>query len=112
MPVSNEPPKIDNGGENPDNFSHWDIYNAFNPLAPSQKAGDSAEAYQKMATRWSNAASFFGARILQSSSAAWEGNAAEASRTAITNYVQRAEELTDAITALHQQTTTAIDGVT
>ncbi len=108
MSVSNESPKITDGGEHPDRLSYTQIYQAFEPLNTGKAPAD---LYDHLATRWSNAASFFAARILQSSSAAWQGNAADASRTAISNYANRAENLTDAIKALHSQTTSAIDGV-
>lgn len=110
MAVSNEPPKITNGGENPDNMSHWDIYNAFNPLNPGT-AQTPEQQYGDIASKWSEAASFFASRIRQSSSAAWDGKAAEASRTAISNYATRAEDLTEALNALSAQVGAAKDGV-
>lgn len=110
MGVTNEDGQIPHDGENPDNFSHWDIYNKFHPLDTS-KAHTASQNYSTLASQWSSAASFFAARIRQSSSAAWQGKAANASRDAISNYAQRAEDLTEALNALATQVTSAIDGV-
>ncbi|WP_067887128.1 WXG100 family type VII secretion target [Nocardia vaccinii] len=110
MAVTNEPAQIPGGGENPDSFSHWEIYNKFNPLNTSN-GHTAAQHYNDIASKWSAAADFFASRIRQSSSAAWQGNAAEASRTAISNYAQRAEDLTEALKAMSAQVTAAVDGV-
>lgn len=110
MAVTNEPGQIPGGGENADSFSHWEIYNKFNPLNTSN-GHTAAQQYSDLASKWSAAADFFASRIRQSSSAAWQGNAAEASRTAISNYAQRAEDLTEALNALSAQVHAAVDGV-
>ncbi|MQY19493.1 WXG100 family type VII secretion target [Nocardia macrotermitis] len=108
--VSYESAKIPGNGENADSYSHWDIYNKFNPL-DTNKAHSALQDYDKLAQEWSAASAFFASRIQHSSSAAWQGKAADASRTAISNYTQRAEDLTDALKALSTQVTTAVDGV-
>lgn len=110
MGVTNEPGQIAGGGENPDSFSHWEIYDKFNPLNTTN-GHTAAQNYADIAKRWSAAADFFASRIRQSSTAAWQGNAADASRTAISNYAQRAEDLTDALKAMSTQVTAAVDGV-
>ncbi|WP_040817931.1 WXG100 family type VII secretion target [Nocardia jiangxiensis] len=110
MAVTTEPGQIPGDGEHPDNFSHWDIYNKFNPLNTAN-GHTAAQQYNDLANKWSAAADFFASRIRQSSSAAWQGNAAEASRTAISNYAQRAEDLTEALKAMSAQVTAAVDGV-
>ncbi|MQY20443.1 hypothetical protein [Nocardia macrotermitis] len=109
--VAYEPSKIPDGGENPDSWTHWDIYRAFNPLN-TVNAQQAATTYAKIAKDWSSAMSYFVGRINQSSTAAWSGAAAEASRTAMTNYGKSAEDTTDAINALADNVTTAIAGIT
>ena len=110
MGVTNEPPSITDGGENPDSWSHWDIYNAFNPLNTTN-GHTCSQNYSQLASGWESAVTFFNARIKQSSDAAWQGAAAEASRTAISNYVTRALDLCDSLNAMSTQVSAAIDGV-
>lgn len=110
MAVSNEPPSITDGGENPDSWSHWDIYNSFNPLNTTN-AHTASQNYSQLASGWESAVTFFNARIKQSSDAAWQGPAAEASRTAISNYSTKALELCDSLNAMSTQVAAAVDGV-
>lgn len=109
--VAYEPSKIPDGGENPDSWTHWDIYRAFNPL-DTANAQQAAQTYAKIAKDWTSAMSYFVGRVNQSSAAAWSGAAAEASRTAMTNYGKSAEETTAAINAMADNVTTAIAGIT
>jgi hypothetical protein len=110
MGVTHEPPSIIGGGENPDHWSHWDIYNSFNPLNTTA-AHTCAQNYSNLATGWESAVTFFNARIKQSSDAAWQGKAADASRTAISNYTTRALDLCESLNAMSAQVSSAIDGV-
>ncbi|MEU4598230.1 hypothetical protein [Nocardia sp. NPDC023988] len=104
-----EEPKIATR-ENPGNFEHSDIFQAFSPLDPTT-AQQSAQEYTMLAHGWNNAVEYFAARIKHSSQAAWEGAAAEASRTAISNYTTRALELSPALNALATEVTRAANGV-
>ncbi|WP_280370228.1 hypothetical protein [Nocardia wallacei] len=105
-----EKPRITDGGEHTDEWDHWRIYNAFNPLNTTE-ANKSVDEYAQIARRWTSAAELFANRIRHSSEAAWEGPAAEKSRTAIGNYAQRALDLTVPLQNLAQQVSSAIDGV-
>lgn len=105
-----ENPRITDGGEHTDSWDHWRIYNAFNPLNTTE-ANKSVDEYGQIARRWTSAAELFANRIRHSSEAAWEGPAAEMSRTAIGNYAQRALDLTVPLQNLAQQVASAIDGV-
>lgn len=111
MTHSTERPKItDEIREHADEFEHWDIFRSFNPLDPTA-AQTAAQEYWALANGWNNAVEYFAARIKHSSSAAWEGNAAEASRTAITNYTQRALDLSPALSALASEVTIAANSI-
>ncbi|WP_280218791.1 hypothetical protein [Nocardia neocaledoniensis] len=111
MTHSTEKPKItDDIREHADQFEHWDIYRSFNPLDPNA-AQSAAQDYWALANGWNNAVEYFAARIKHSSTAAWEGPAAEASRTAITNYAARALELSPALSALASEVTVAANSI-
>ncbi|MBF6172611.1 WXG100 family type VII secretion target [Nocardia blacklockiae] len=110
MTFSNERPRIE-GGENPDNIEHWDIYRAFNPQDTTD-ANDAAGKFTTIATQWNADVTIFAARLQRSSAAAWDGQAAEASREAVRNYTQRAVDLTPTLQSLARQVSTAITGIT
>ncbi|MQY31687.1 hypothetical protein [Nocardia aurantia] len=109
MSIVNEPPHIADK-ENPSSFEHWDLYRAFHPQDTTD-AHNAAEKYDHMARTWAADVATFAARIQRSSASAWEGPAAEASRAAINNYAQRAQDLTPALMALAEQVTTAATGI-
>ncbi|MFC4125767.1 WXG100 family type VII secretion target [Nocardia rhizosphaerae] len=86
--------------ESPKEFSHEQINNAFNPLQPTDNAVAAAGQYSQIAQKWRQGVTDFAARMNRASAAAWDGVAAETTRTAITNYTQRAAELTPELEAL------------
>lgn len=109
MSIASEPPHIADK-ENPAAFEHWDLYHAFHPQDTTD-ANNAADKYDHMARTWAADVATFAARIQRSSASAWDGPAAEASREAINNYAQRAEDLTPALMALAEQVTTAATGI-
>ncbi|WP_280338719.1 hypothetical protein, partial [Nocardia neocaledoniensis] len=86
--------------ELPVDFSHEQINSAFNPLQPNDNALAAAGQYAQIAQKWREGVAVFADRMRRASSAAWDGAAAEKSRTAIANYTQRATELTPELEAL------------
>ncbi|NKY48915.1 WXG100 family type VII secretion target [Nocardia vermiculata] len=104
--IPNEPSKI-NDHETSEGWEHWEIYNTFHPLdtTPAQEAKD---LYNQLSIDFGRAADFFAARIRQSSSAAWQGPAAEASRQAVGDYAQRALDLSTALDSLHSSVARAV----
>ncbi|MBF6425053.1 hypothetical protein IU440_10205 [Nocardia cyriacigeorgica] len=101
MTIQNEGSKItDAVKEKPEGFSHSEIVDAFNPLAPGDNAQRAADQLGDIAAKWTDGVTVFAARIRRSSAAAWDGPAAEKSREAIGNYATRAEDFTDALNAL------------
>ncbi len=110
MTDSNEPSKIPSGGENVDSWNHWKIYNAFTPLNTTEAHNGSGE-YAQIATRWASAAELFANRINHSSSAAWDGIAANSSRDAISKYAKAALDLTTPLQNLADRVSAAAKGV-
>lgn len=110
MSDSNEPPKISNGGEHVDSWDHWKIYNAFTPLNTTEANNGSGE-YAQIATRWASAAELFANRINHSSSAAWDGAAANSSRDAIGKYAKAALDLTTPLQNLADRVSAAAKSV-
>ncbi|MFI6774620.1 hypothetical protein [Nocardia sp. NPDC050412] len=110
MTDSNEPSKIAGGGEHVDSWNHWEIYNAFTPLNTTE-AHDGSGEYAQIATSWASAAELFANRINHSSSAAWDGNAANSSREAISKYAKAALDLTTPLQNLADRVSAAAKGV-
>ncbi|WP_330252195.1 hypothetical protein OG874_39855 [Nocardia sp. NBC_00565] len=110
MSDSNEPSKIPGGGEHVDSWNHWKIYNAFTPLNTTEANNGSGE-YAQIATRWASAAELFANRINHSSSAAWDGAAANSSRDAISKYAKAALDLTTPLQNLADRVSAAAKGV-
>jgi len=108
--TDNDPPRITDGGENPDSWDHWRIYHAFNPLVPDS-AHDASLDYTEIAQRWEQAVDLFNARINHSSTAAWQGLAADSSRNAISKYATEALNLTEPLQTLAQRVGSAVDGI-
>ncbi len=109
--TGNEPSRIPNGGENADSWSHERIYDAFHPLDRPDSAHASAQDYDDLASNWGSAVDLFAARIHHSSSAAWQGTAAEAARTAIANYANEALDLVQPLNDLAGHVSSTIDGI-
>ncbi|WP_063915491.1 hypothetical protein [Nocardia salmonicida] len=107
--TGNEKPRIGDP-EKPNTWSHWTIFDSFNPLDTTE-ADNAKSEYTKLASDWSAAVETFAARIRRSSTSAWEGVAATASQNAIADYATRALELTPALNALAQRVTTTVNGV-
>ncbi|MFX0578015.1 hypothetical protein [Nocardia nepalensis] len=110
MTDSNEPSKIAGGGEHVDSWNHWQIYNAFTPLNTTE-AHNGASEYAQIATRWASAAELFANRINHSSTAAWDGTAANSSRDAISKYAKAALDLTTPLQNLADRVSAAAKGV-
>ncbi|WP_040690640.1 hypothetical protein [Nocardia vinacea] len=110
MSDSNEPSKISDGGEHVDSWNHWKIYNAFTPLNTTEANNGSSE-YVQIATGWASAAELFANRINHSSSAAWDGTAANSSRDAISKYAKAALDLTTPLQNLADRVSAAAKGV-
>ncbi|WP_433761875.1 WXG100 family type VII secretion target [Nocardia sp. CA-135398] len=110
MTDSYEPSKIPGGGEHVDSWNHWKIYNAFTPLNTTE-AHNGASEYAQIAARWASAAELFANRINHSSSAAWDGNAANSSREAINKYAKAALDLTTPLQNLADRVSAAATGV-
>ncbi|PSR61175.1 hypothetical protein C8258_26985 [Nocardia sp. MDA0666] len=110
MATGNENPRITNGGENPDSWTHQKIYDSFVGLNTTE-ANHGCGEYEEIARRWNSAAELFAARIHNSSSAAWEGPAATSTRDAINRYAQRALDLVTPLNQLAQRVSSTVDGV-
>lgn len=88
------------------------ILNAFDPLQPTDNATAAAAQYSQIAQKWREGVTTFAARMNRASAAAWEGPAAEKSRTAITNYTQRATDLTPELDALANRVAETAQAIT
>ncbi|MFE6924862.1 WXG100 family type VII secretion target [Nocardia sp. NPDC057663] len=93
-------------------FAHSKINDAFNPLQPNDNALAAAGQYTQIAQKWRQGVTDFAARMNRASTAAWEGQAAEKSRTAITNYTQRATDLTPELEALANRVSETAQAIT
>ncbi|MFD4433134.1 WXG100 family type VII secretion target, partial [Nocardia sp. NPDC058497] len=98
--------------ESPFDLSHSTINDAFNPLQPNDNAVAAAGQYTQIAQKWRQGVADFAARMNRASTAAWEGQAAEKSRTAITNYTQRATDLTPELEALANRVSETAQAIT
>ncbi|WP_280506981.1 hypothetical protein [Nocardia flavorosea] len=107
MTIRNEDPRIGDP-EEPSGFSHTEINNAFRPLVPGEHGMMASDQYGEIARLWEQGVQVFAARIRRSSSAAWDGPAAEQSRQAIGDYATRAEDLVPALNALATQVYNAV----
>ncbi|MFC6009466.1 WXG100 family type VII secretion target [Nocardia lasii] len=93
-------------------FRHPQINAAFNPLQPNDNALAAAGQYSQIAQKWRQGVTDFAARMNRSSAAAWDGQAAEASREAIRNYTQRATDLAPELDALAARVGQAAQAIT
>ncbi|WP_157121472.1 hypothetical protein [Nocardia miyunensis] len=75
------------------------------------EAHNGSEQYQEIATKWEAAVEIFANRIHQSSSAAWDGNAANSAREAISKYAQQALDLSAPLKELADRVTTTVNGI-
>ncbi|MEU7140483.1 WXG100 family type VII secretion target [Nocardia sp. NPDC046473] len=88
-----EPPQIPPRTENPEGFKHWEIRDAFAPVATTP-ANDAATKYQQAQQKWTQGLDTFRQGMMSSIAESWEGQAAEASKQAIINYTTKADQLT------------------
>ncbi|MEU1983628.1 WXG100 family type VII secretion target [Nocardia sp. NPDC019395] len=95
----NEPPRITDGGERSKHFKHVEISESFTPLG-SGEAFSIAGRYSDLSANWEAGVEVFSASIGKSIAGAWEGEAAEAARDAITRYTRAAQDLTTPLTEL------------
>ncbi|WP_054816382.1 hypothetical protein [Nocardia arizonensis] len=103
---------IPNGGENPKSWNHPDINDAFSPLHVAD-AVEQANKYWKMSTVWEQGVETFARSIQNSISQAWTGVAAEASKAAIQEYVDKqARPLTSGLTELYCRVSEAATAIT
>lgn len=83
-----ENPIILNGGENPDSWDHPTIKGAFDPLLV-QDAIDQAEKYWQMRQSWEQGVETFIRSVQASLAQAWSGPAAEQTKRAIQDYIDK-----------------------
>lgn len=107
--IQNELPRIKDG-ENPDHLAHAQINAAFTPLNTTE-AFSAANKFTEIENKWTDGVRVFAARIQRSSSAAWEGPAAEAARSALSNYTTRAQDLSPVLQALGSRVYGAVDSI-
>ncbi|MBF6452442.1 hypothetical protein [Nocardia cyriacigeorgica] len=107
--IPTEQPRIKDG-ENPDNLDHSQINDSFNPLNTTE-AFAAANKFTEIENKWTDGVRVFAARIQRSSSAAWDGPAAEAARTALSNYTTRAQDLSPALQAMAARVYGAVDSI-
>ncbi|WP_171048341.1 hypothetical protein [Nocardia cyriacigeorgica] len=107
--IQNELPRIKDG-ENPDHLEHAQINAAFTPLNTTE-AFAAANKFTEIENKWTDGVRVFAARIQRSSSAAWEGPAAEAARSALSNYTTRAQDLSPVLQALGSRVYGAVDSI-
>ncbi|MFD3462950.1 hypothetical protein ACFWVM_24825 [Nocardia fluminea] len=88
-----ENPKIPPRTERPQALSHAEIIDSFAPVGVDPSFGAVAVFWQAK-TDWEVGLATFRQRMHAAISEAWEGNAAEASKNAISAYTTKAEELT------------------
>ncbi|TLG12206.1 hypothetical protein FEK35_11930 [Nocardia cyriacigeorgica] len=107
--IQNELPRIKDG-ENPDHLEHAQINAAFTPLNTTE-AFAAANKFTEIENKWTDGVRVFAARIQRSSSAAWDGPAAEAARSALSNYTTRAQDLSPVLQALGSRVYGAVDSI-
>ncbi|WP_280234654.1 hypothetical protein [Nocardia cyriacigeorgica] len=107
--IQNELPRIKDG-ENPDNLAHAQINGAFTPLNTTE-GFNAANKFTEIENKWTDGVRVFAARIQRSSSAAWEGPAAESARAALSNYTTRAQDLSPVLQALGNRVYGAVDSI-
>ncbi|WP_280229813.1 hypothetical protein [Nocardia cyriacigeorgica] len=107
--IQNELPRIKDG-ENPDHLAHAQINAAFTPLNTTD-AFAAANKFTEIENKWTDGVRVFAARIQRSSSAAWDGPAAEAARSALSNYTTRAQDLSPVLQALGDRVYGAVDSI-
>ncbi|MFD4456999.1 hypothetical protein [Nocardia sp. NPDC058480] len=88
-----ENPKIPPRTERPQELSHAKIIDSFDPVGVDPSFGAVAVFWQAK-TDWEVGLATFRQRMHAAIAEAWEGNAAEASKNAISSYTTKAEELT------------------
>ncbi|MFE3546478.1 hypothetical protein ACFXK0_26240 [Nocardia sp. NPDC059177] len=85
--------KIPPNTERPKGLRHNEILDRFTPVN-SDPAYDAAAVYWQAKTDWTIGLETFRTRMNTAIAQAWEGNAAEASKTAINTYTTKADTLT------------------
>ncbi|RJO69924.1 hypothetical protein D5S18_28985 [Nocardia panacis] len=95
-----EGPQIPHGGENSKSWTHPDILDAFKTLDP-RDAFIQADRYWQVRNDWEQGLRTFARSINNSISHAWEGPAAEASKTAIQKYTKDSEALIQSLTEMY-----------
>ncbi|MBF6161398.1 hypothetical protein [Nocardia cyriacigeorgica] len=107
--IPTEKPRIKDG-ENPDHLDHSQINDSFTPLNTTE-AFSAANKFTEIENKWTDGVRAFAARIQRSSSAAWEGPAAESARAALSNYTTRAQDLSPVMQALANRVYGAVDSI-
>ncbi|MGI5216993.1 WXG100 family type VII secretion target [Nocardia sp. CA-290969] len=106
-----ENPIIGLGGENPKEWDHERIKNAFDPLVVDDAKAQS-DKYWEMRVSWEEGVETFIRSINTSLAQAWSGPAAEQSRQAIKDYVDKhARPVTPALEALSNGIASAVDAI-
>ncbi|MEV3963479.1 hypothetical protein AB0M34_21740 [Nocardia sp. NPDC050193] len=106
-----ERPIIPDGGENPDSWDHPKINNAFNPLVVDD-ATSQAGKYWLMRQLWEQGFETFLRSTQTSLAQAWSGPAADQSKQAIQDYIDKhARPVTPALEALSTGIRDAVDAI-
>uniref|UniRef100_UPI001C2215C7 hypothetical protein n=1 Tax=Nocardia alni TaxID=2815723 RepID=UPI001C2215C7 len=93
-----EPPSITDP-ENPQSWANGELKNAFDPLKTTN-TNQASNDYMTMVNVWNEGVETFLRSIHRSISEAWEGTSADAAKTAISNYANQAQQLTDPLKQL------------
>lgn len=108
-----EKPQIPPRTENPYSatWEHPTIKKTFDQIKTEQ-ANDAAAKYAQAKEKWNTGLETFRQRMNNVIAESWEGQSAEASKTAIASYTSSATSLTDALGAMATQITAAADAAT